>query len=51
VAADAPREVVDAAYRALAKLLHPDHHGAETTGRMQAVNDAYARLKKRSDPW
>lgn len=39
----APREVVDAAYKALARLHHPDLGGS--TAAMQRVNDAYQKLR------
>lgn len=38
-------EVINAAYRALAKLYHPDHAGPEGAERMARVNEAYAVLK------
>lgn len=42
---DAHPDVVRAAYRALARLFHPDVHPAtETAGRMAALNVAYARI-------
>jgi hypothetical protein len=41
---NAPKEVITAAYKALAKLYHPDTGGDAT--RMQTVNMAYERLKK-----
>lgn len=47
VSADAPRVVIDAAYRALAKHLHPDVNGPTGADRMRAINSAYERLKKR----
>ena len=40
-------EVVNAAYRALAKQYHPDHAGPEGAQEMAQVNEAYAIL---SDP-
>jgi hypothetical protein len=43
VAKDATPEVVDAAYRALSRKLHPDL-GGDTAG-MQRLNAAYERLK------
>ncbi len=42
VCSDAPREVVDAAYRALAKTHHPDHGGHGDA--MQRLNAAFSRL-------
>jgi hypothetical protein len=42
VCQDAPAEVVRAAYRALARLRHPDGGGDVAT--MQALNAAYERL-------
>lgn len=44
VARDAPMEVINAAYRALAKLHHPDVNGQTATGRMAEINDAYETL-------
>jgi hypothetical protein len=44
VMSTAPREVVTAAYKALARLYHPDTGG--DASKMQAVNAAYERLKK-----
>jgi curved DNA-binding protein CbpA len=38
-------EVINAAYRALAKMYHPDHAGPEGAERMARVNEAYAVLK------
>lgn len=40
----APREVVEAAYRALARQHHPDSGGAP--GRMARINAAYEAVKK-----
>lgn len=40
----APKELVDAAYRCLARLYHPDTGG--TTAQMQALNLAYEQLKQ-----
>ena len=40
---DAPASVVDAAFKALAKVHHPDHGGNEK--RMRDINLAYERLK------
>ena len=37
-------EVINAAYRALAKMHHPDHAGPEGAERMAAINEAYAIL-------
>ncbi len=46
VAPDAEREVIDAAYRALARKYHPDVNRApEAQRRMQTINDAYAILR------
>lgn len=42
VAADAPHEVVRAAYRALAKIHHPDIGGDPK--KMQEINEAWRRL-------
>ncbi len=43
----APWPVVQAAYRALAKLWHPDHNNGAGHERMVEVNRAYAVLEKR----
>ena len=40
----APPEVVSAAYKALAKKVHPDAGGSQE--RMQAINSAYALIKR-----
>lgn len=40
----APPEVVDAAYRAMAKIFHPDAGGA--TNDMQRINAAYDAIKQ-----
>lgn len=45
--AEAPWELVEAAYRTLAKLYHPDVAGPTTTERMTRVNVAYERLQRR----
>jgi curved DNA-binding protein CbpA len=37
--------VIDAAYRALAKALHPDTSGRDTTREMAAINAAYDVLR------
>lgn len=42
VAVNAPDYVITAAYKALAKRMHPDAGG--NTQEMQRINDAYARL-------
>lgn len=42
---DAPWEVVEAAYRALSKLHHPDRGG--DTAAMQQINGAFERLQTR----
>lgn len=42
----APPAVVTAAYKALAKMTHPDHGGATET--MQALNSAYERIGRES---
>lgn len=44
VTTDAPWEVVEAAYRALAKLKHPDVPGGSTEA-FQSLGNAYAELK------
>lgn len=41
---DAPLEVAEAAYRALARLRHPDHGGTEED--MKALNEAIARFRQ-----
>ncbi len=47
VTADAPKEVIDAAYRALARLYHPDiNKSPDANGKMERLNLAYARVKK-----
>lgn len=43
---NAPNEVVDAVYRALAKLVHPDIIGPQGHERMQRLNLAYEAIKK-----
>lgn len=45
VTADAPPEVVKAAYRALMQLHHPDQGGDEVTAKR--INNAYDRIKAR----
>src|SRR5437588_4395003 len=46
LAPDAEPEVVDAAYRALARKYHPDvNRSPDAQRRMQALNDAYAVLR------
>lgn len=42
----APPELVDAAYRCLARLHHPDHGGSTAT--MQAINAAADRIREAS---
>ena len=37
-------EVINAAYRALAKVYHPDHAGSEGAEKMAQLNEAYAIL-------
>lgn len=44
---DAPIEVIQAAYRALAKLHHPDFGGDPT--RMMEINRAYAALVQKNE--
>lgn len=41
---DAPVEVAEAAYKALARLRHPDHGGTEEE--MKMLNDAIARFRQ-----
>lgn len=43
----APPELVEAAYKTLARLHHPDRGGSTT--RMQELNAAYARLRERPE--
>lgn len=43
---DAPREVVDAAYRALARKLHPDSGGSDAA--MAELTAAYAVVKEKN---
>jgi len=43
---DAPPSLVAAAYRALAKLYHPDAAGYESTARMQRINAAYEQITR-----
>ncbi len=45
VAPDAPPEVVEAAYKALARMNHPDVGGDTAT--MRQINAAYERLRSR----
>jgi len=42
----APWELVDAAYRVMARLYHPDVSGRDTTEKMKEINIAYDRLQK-----
>lgn len=42
----APKELIDAAYRCLARLYHPDAGG--DTSKMQAINLAYEQLKRQA---
>lgn len=44
IAADAPPEVVRAAYRALSKIHHPDAGGDEE--KMKEVNEAWSKLSR-----
>lgn len=44
----APLSVIEAAYRAVAKLFHPDLIGSGGHARMVAVNRAYEALRKRT---
>jgi hypothetical protein len=44
---DTPWPVIESAFRALAKLTHPDKVGPSGHARMVAVNRAYELLKKR----
>ena len=43
---DAPMEVIEAAYRAMTKLHHPDMHGYQATGRMATVNAAMDTIRR-----
>jgi hypothetical protein len=43
IRSDAPMEVVNGAYRALAARYHPDHGGSD--GEMKELNEAYERVK------
>lgn len=45
VAPEARQEVINAAYRVLAKALHPDVSGRDTTRDMAALNAAYEVLR------
>ena len=46
----APTELIDAAYKALAQIYHPDRNPrADATRIMQVINDAYEQLKARKD--
>jgi curved DNA-binding protein len=46
VQADAEPEVIQAAYRALAKKYHPDRDAsADAARRMRQINDAYRQLR------
>jgi curved DNA-binding protein CbpA len=46
--ADAPQPLVEAAYRSLAKLWHPDvNRDPAALARMQAINSAYERIRER----
>jgi hypothetical protein len=44
----APLLLVEAAYRAMAKLYHPDVAGQQATARMQRINAAYEQLTRGS---
>lgn len=44
----APWPVIEAAYRTLAKMFHPDVSGGPTTERMKKINLAYERLERES---
>ena len=41
----APWPVVEAAYRALARMYHPDSTGRDTNAKMREINLAYERLE------
>lgn len=43
----APKEVIRAAYKAMALLAHPDRGGS--TAQMQAINSAYQRLMREGE--
>jgi len=43
----APPEVINAAYRAMSKLYHPDvYDGPDATEQMKKINDAYDKIRK-----
>ena len=44
---DAPKEVVQAAFRALALLYHPNRAGYEATPTMQRINAAFDNVKRK----
>ena len=46
VTPNAPTYVVDAAYRALAKRMHPDINAPTAGNEMRAINAAYERIKQ-----
>lgn len=43
---DAEEQVVKAAYKAKAKLFHPDYGGASSSKKMAEINQAYDRILK-----
>jgi hypothetical protein len=45
VTSDAPKQVIEAAYKALARLYHPDVPGGDNA-KMERLNVAYERIKK-----
>lgn len=43
----APPELINAAYRVMAKLYHPDVYGEpDATDQMKKINDAYEKIRK-----
>jgi DnaJ-domain-containing protein 1 len=43
----APPELINAAYRVMAKLYHPDvYNGPDATDQMKKINDAYEKIRK-----
>lgn len=48
VTSDAPPEVVDAAYRALAKKYHPDNKETGNEARFKAIRSAYEQVMAKS---
>lgn len=46
---DAPLEVIEAAYRTLAKTYHPDRGGSEA--KMKTINEAIEQAREAKSPW